>query len=113
MLQETNAVKDDIRTAHRRRRAGLTPAQLEAAGLALATHGEAWAGSVTQGRPGIACVYLGVGQEPPTLPLINALHHSGHQVLLPVCERSEPSFGNSWRRQRLQLQRRWRQLLRS
>ncbi|MBT2568435.1 5-formyltetrahydrofolate cyclo-ligase [Arthrobacter sp. ISL-85] len=86
MLQETNAVKDDIRAIHRRRRAGLTPEQLEAAGLALATHGDAWAGSVTEGHPGIACVYLGVGQEPPTLPLIHALHRSGHKVLLPVCE---------------------------
>ncbi|WP_159631443.1 5-formyltetrahydrofolate cyclo-ligase [Arthrobacter sp. 8AJ] len=93
MLQETNAVKDGIRATHRQRRAGLTPAQLEAAGQALATHGEAWAGSVTEGRPGIACVYLGVGQEPPTLPLIKALHRSGHQVLLPVCE---PARELSW-----------------
>ena len=93
MLQETNAIKDGIRASHRRRRAGLAPAQLEAAGLALATHGDAWAGSVTDGRPGIACVYLGVGQEPPTLPLINALHRSGHKVLLPVCE---PARELSW-----------------
>lgn len=93
MLQETKAVKDDIRATHRRRRAGLTPAQLEAAGLALATHGEAWAGSVTKGRPGIACVYLGVGQEPPTLPLVNALHRGGYKVLLPV---SEPARELSW-----------------
>jgi 5-formyltetrahydrofolate cyclo-ligase len=93
MLQETNAVKDDIRATHRRRRAALSPAQLEAAGAALATHGDAWAGSVTGKRPGIACVYLGVGHEPPTLPLINALHRSGHQVLLPVCE---PGRELSW-----------------
>ncbi len=93
MLQETNAVKDDIRAAHRRRRAGLTPAQLEAAGSALAEHGEAWAGTVTGGHPGIACVYVGVGQEPPTLPLMNALHSSGHKVLLPVCE---PGRELSW-----------------
>lgn len=86
MLQETNAVKDGIRAAHRRRRAALTPAQLEAAGAALAVHGEAWAGTVTGKHASIACVYLGVGHEPPTLPLINALHRSGHQVLLPVCE---------------------------
>ncbi|HEY1157993.1 MAG TPA: 5-formyltetrahydrofolate cyclo-ligase [Arthrobacter sp.] len=93
MLQETNAVKDDIRASHRRRRAGLTPAQLEKAGSALAVHGEAWAATVTGGQPGIACVYLGVGQEPPTLPLINALHSSGHKVLLPVCE---PGRELSW-----------------
>ncbi|MDQ0768407.1 5-formyltetrahydrofolate cyclo-ligase [Pseudarthrobacter defluvii] len=93
MLQETNSAKDDIRAAHRQRRAGLAPAQLEAAGSALAVHGEAWAGAVTGGRPGIACVYLGVGHEPPTLPLINALHSSGHKVLLPVCE---PGRELSW-----------------
>jgi 5-formyltetrahydrofolate cyclo-ligase len=93
MLQETNAVKDDIRASHRRRRAGLTPAQLEKAGSALAVHAEAWAATVTGGQPGIACVYLGVGQEPPTLPLINALHSSGHKVLLPVCE---PGRELSW-----------------
>jgi 5-formyltetrahydrofolate cyclo-ligase len=93
MLQETDAVKDHIRAAHRRRRAALTPAQLEAAGAALAAHGKEWARTVTGDRPGIACVYLGVGHEPPTLPLINALHHSGHQVLLPVCE---PGRELSW-----------------
>ena len=93
MLQETNAVKDDIRAAHRRRRAGLTPTQLEAAGAALAAHGDAWAGVVTGNRPATACVYLGVGQEPPTLPLIHALHGSGHKVLLPVCE---PGRELSW-----------------
>ena len=93
MLQETNAVKDDIRAAHRRRRTDLSPAQLEAAGTALAVHGEAWAGTLNAGRPGIACVYLGVGKEPPTLPLMHALHSSGHKVLLPVCE---PGRELSW-----------------
>ncbi|HSU48809.1 MAG TPA: 5-formyltetrahydrofolate cyclo-ligase [Arthrobacter sp.] len=93
MLQETNAVKEDIRAAHRRRRAALTPAQLEAAGAALAVHGEAWAGTVAGDRPGTACVYLGVGHEPPTVPLMTALHGSGHKVLLPVCE---PGRELSW-----------------
>ena len=93
MLQETNAVKDDIRAAHRQRRAGFSAEQLEAAGSALAVHGAAWAGTVTGGSPGTACVYLGVGQEPPTLPLIAALHRSGHSVLLPVCE---PGRELSW-----------------
>ena len=93
MLQESNTIKDGIRAAHRRRRAILTPGQLEAAGAGLALHGEAWAGSVTGGRPATVCVYLGVGQEPPTLPLIAALHGSGHKVLLPVCE---PGRELSW-----------------
>ncbi|MFP5313459.1 MAG: 5-formyltetrahydrofolate cyclo-ligase [Actinomycetes bacterium] len=93
MLQETSAVKDEIRLRHRRRRAALTPVQLEAAGTGLAAHGAAWAAPVDGDRPGTACVYLGVGQEPPTLPLIHALHRSGHQVLLPVCE---PGRELSW-----------------
>ncbi|NUT69883.1 5-formyltetrahydrofolate cyclo-ligase [Pseudarthrobacter sp. C4D7] len=93
MLPEAIAAKDHIRSTHRARRAVLAPDQLDAAGVALATHGAAWAESVTEGRPGIACVYLGVGKEPPTLPLIHALHHSGHQVLLPVCE---PGRELSW-----------------
>ena len=86
MLQESYTIKDGIRAAHRRRRATLTEGQLESAGSALALHGEAWAASLTGGRSATVCVYLGVGKEPPTLPLIAALHGSGHKVLLPVCE---------------------------
>ncbi|WP_455834931.1 5-formyltetrahydrofolate cyclo-ligase [Pseudarthrobacter siccitolerans] len=86
MLEDAKAVKDRIRTAHRQRRAALTPQQLEAAGAALARHGAAWAHTLTAGAPATVCVYFGVGVEPPTLPLINALHNNGHRVLLPVCE---------------------------
>ena len=86
MLEDAQAVKDRIRTAHRRRRAALTPQQLEEAGSALARHGAAWAHTLTAGAPATVCVYFGVGVEPPTLPLINALHNNGHRVLLPVCE---------------------------
>jgi 5-formyltetrahydrofolate cyclo-ligase len=85
--------KDGIRADHRRRRAGLTPADLEAAGTALALHGAAWAESLSAGRSATFCVYLGVGVEPPTLPLITALHGNGHKVLLPVCE---PGRELSW-----------------
>jgi 5-formyltetrahydrofolate cyclo-ligase len=87
------AAKDGIRTAHRRRRATLTPADLEAAGAALAVHGAAWAESLSGGKPATFCVYLGIGVEPPTLPLITALHGNGHKVLLPVCE---PGRELSW-----------------
>lgn len=38
-------------------------------------------------------VYYGAGSEPPTLPLIAALHAAGHKVLLPVCE---PEHRLSW-----------------
>lgn len=86
MLEDARAVKDKIRTAHRQRRAALTPQQLEAAGAALARHGVAWAHTLTAGAPATVCVYFGVGVEPPTLPLIKALHNNGHRVLLPVCE---------------------------
>lgn len=85
-LEDTKAAKDDIRAAHRRRRALLTLQERQDAGEALAKHGAAWADSVTQGKAATVCAYLGVGAEPPTLPLIAALHDAGHKVLLPVCE---------------------------
>ncbi|WP_045729648.1 5-formyltetrahydrofolate cyclo-ligase [Pseudarthrobacter chlorophenolicus] len=93
MTEHQNGAKDGIRTAHRARRAGLPPSALEEAGLALAEHGTAWAGSLADGRTATFCVYLGVGVEPPTLPLIQALHARGHRVLLPVCE---PARELSW-----------------
>ena len=85
-LEETKAAKDRIRAAHRRRRAAMTSLEREDAGTALAKHGAAWAASVIPADGATVCVYLGVGAEPPTLPLIAALHDGGHRVLLPVCE---------------------------
>ena len=87
------ASKEDIRTSHRARRATLTPAGLEAAGAGIARHGLAWATSLTGGNQGTFAAYLGVGAEPPTLPLLAALHAAGHQLLLPVCE---PGLALSW-----------------
>ena len=87
------ASKEDIRGSHRARRAALTPALLESAGRGIARHGLAWASGLTGGRPGTFAAYLGVGSEPPTLPLLTALHEAGHQVLLPVCE---PGLALSW-----------------
>jgi 5-formyltetrahydrofolate cyclo-ligase len=84
--EETRAAKDQIRAAHRRRRASLTLRERQHAGEALAKHGAVWAASVTHGNPATVCAYLGIGAEPPTLPLIGALHDAGHKVLLPVCE---------------------------
>ncbi|MFF1251090.1 5-formyltetrahydrofolate cyclo-ligase [Pseudarthrobacter sp. NPDC058329] len=86
VLEDAKATKTRIRTAHRLRRAALTPQQLESAGTGIARHGADWAASLAGGSPATFCVYFGVGVEPPTLPLINALHHNGHRVLLPVCE---------------------------
>jgi 5-formyltetrahydrofolate cyclo-ligase len=86
VLEDVKAAKNRIRLAHRHRRATLTPPQLEAAGAGIARHGAAWADSLTGGAPATVCVYIGVGVEPPTLPLISALHNNGYGVLLPVCE---------------------------
>ena len=87
------ASKEEIRGSHRARRAALTPAFLESAGAGLARNGLAWASSLTGGSPGTFAAYLGVGSEPPTRPLLAALHNAGHQVLLPVCE---PGLALSW-----------------
>jgi 5-formyltetrahydrofolate cyclo-ligase len=85
--------KDEIRSAHRTRRAALPPVGLEAAGAGIARHGLQWATMVAAGERSTFAVYLGVGFEPPTLPLIAALHGTGHRVLLPVCQ---PDRTLSW-----------------
>ncbi len=88
-----NESKDKIRASHRSQRATLGQATLDDAGAAIARHGLAWAGRITGGAPGTFAAYLGVGAEPPTLPLLTALHGAGHRVLLPVCE---PELELSW-----------------
>lgn len=87
------ASKEEIRASHRARRASLTRAWLEDAGAGTARHGLAWASGLTGGSAGTFAAYLGVGSEPPTRPLLAALHEAGHQVLLPVCE---PGLALSW-----------------
>ncbi len=70
--------KDALRarlTAARTRR---SPAELEAAGAALAT----WADALEP--PALVAAYVAVGTEPPTLPLLAALGARGVRVLLPV-----------------------------
>ncbi|AXJ08206.1 5-formyltetrahydrofolate cyclo-ligase [Arthrobacter sp. PM3] len=80
------ASKEDIRSSHRARRAALTQPALDAAATGIARHGLEWASGLTSGRRGMFAAYLGVGAEPPTLPLLTALADAGHRVLLPVCE---------------------------
>ncbi len=87
------ATKNDIRSSHRARRAELSPAELDAAGEGIARHGLQWASGLAGGRPATYAAYLGVGSEPPTLPLLTALADAGHRVLLPVCE---PDLKLSW-----------------
>jgi 5-formyltetrahydrofolate cyclo-ligase len=89
----SKATKDRIRALHRERRATLDGGQREAAGTGLAVHGLEWAEEMAGGTPSTFCAYLGVGFEPPTAPLISALHGRGHKVLLPVCE---PGRRLSW-----------------
>ncbi|GLU58787.1 5-formyltetrahydrofolate cyclo-ligase [Paenarthrobacter ureafaciens] len=85
--------KEEIRSARRLQRRNRTPEQIAAAGEALARHGVSWAKDVSGGSPATFTVYLGVAFEPPTLPLIEALHQEGHRILLPVCE---PGRTMSW-----------------
>jgi 5-formyltetrahydrofolate cyclo-ligase len=85
--------KEDIRSSHRATRAALTQAALDAAAAGIARHGLEWASGLAGGRRGTFAAYLGVGAEPPTLPLLPALADAGHRVLLPVCE---PELDLSW-----------------
>lgn len=87
------ASKDEIRSSHRARRAALPLDALDAAAAGIARHGLDWASDLTGGRRGTFAAYLGVGAEPPTLPLLSALVDAGHRVLLPVCE---PELELSW-----------------
>lgn len=85
--------KQEIRSHHRAVRAALSPSGLESAGSGIARHGLQWATMVAAGERRTFAVYLGVGAEPPTLPLMAALHDTGHKVLLPACG---PSLTLSW-----------------
>ncbi|MDI3241360.1 5-formyltetrahydrofolate cyclo-ligase [Arthrobacter sp. AL08] len=87
------ASKEETRASHRARRAALTPAALATAGAGIASYGVAWAARLAGGRSGTFAAYLGVGSEPPSLPLLAALHQEGHRLLLPVCE---PGLELSW-----------------
>ena len=93
MPGDSKAAKDVIRTRHRQRRAQMAPVEREEAGARLAVHGLEWCQRVAAETPSTFCVYLGVGSEPPSVPLIQALSGHGHEVLLPVCE---PDRRLSW-----------------
>jgi 5-formyltetrahydrofolate cyclo-ligase len=93
MSGDSKSAKDGIRSLHRERRAAMDARQRDEAGAGLAAHGLEWAQTVSGGTPSTFCLYLGVGFEPPTAPLMTALHARGHGVLLPVCE---PGRRLSW-----------------
>ncbi|MGG5173499.1 5-formyltetrahydrofolate cyclo-ligase [Pseudarthrobacter sp. J1763] len=84
--------KEQVRRRHWAARAALTSADLDAAGRGIAAQGLAWAASLSK-RPALFSAYLGVGYEPPTMPLLEALHSTGHRILLPICE---PERQLSW-----------------
>ena len=87
------ASKDEIRSSHRAARSALPLAAQDTAAAGIASHGLAWASGLARRRQGTFAAYLGVGAEPPTLPLLTALVEAGHKVLLPVCE---PDIELSW-----------------
>ncbi|MGO4582296.1 5-formyltetrahydrofolate cyclo-ligase [Arthrobacter sp. 2RAF6] len=86
-------LKDDIRRDNRQRRLALTVQQRANAGTRIARRGVEWADAVAQGKPATFAAYVGVAAEPPTMPLLAALHAAGHRILLPVCE---PERRLSW-----------------
>ena len=86
------ASKEEIRSSHRAARSALPLAAQDTAAAGIASHGLEWASGLAR-RQGTFAAYLGVGAEPPTLPLLTALVEAGHRVLLPVCE---PDIELSW-----------------
>jgi 5-formyltetrahydrofolate cyclo-ligase len=71
--------KQSQREAATTRRAARTDEERAAAAEELVRHGiAAW------GHLGCLAAYVGIGTEPPTLPLLDALRAAGVRVLLPV-----------------------------
>lgn len=93
MTAGSSSDKEQIRARHRAARAAMDIVTREAAGAGIAHHGLQWAERLSDGTPSTICVYLGVHFEPPTVPLIDALHGQGHKILLPICE---PGRRLSW-----------------
>src|ERR671931_2426109 len=69
--------KAALRRALRERRAARDDAARAAAGERLAAHAAALAADTI-------AAFVGTRTEPPTLPLLEALHAAGRRVLLPV-----------------------------
>ncbi|WP_052206874.1 5-formyltetrahydrofolate cyclo-ligase [Sinomonas humi] len=84
--------KRSLRAEVWQRRRAMSPDEREAAGAGIAFHGFAWATSAVP-EGGTLTAYLGLGAEPPTLPLLGRLHARGFHLLLPICE---PERQLSW-----------------
>ena len=86
--------KEEIRARHRNS-ARAMPARRPLEQPPPGSPATAWPGPPhsPDGATATFAAYLACGPEPPTLPLITALHDAGHRVLLPVCE---PDRALSW-----------------
>lgn len=65
-------------------RRSLAASDVASAAAGIADHGLEWTRANVPERA-VVTAYLGVGPEPPTLALIEALHGAGYRVLLPIC----------------------------
>lgn len=81
---DTSELKSELRARIWAERRSLPPADVAAAAPGIAAHGLAWARGAMPERATVTA-YLGVGSEPPTLALLEALDRSGFRVLLPIC----------------------------
>ncbi|WP_334172862.1 5-formyltetrahydrofolate cyclo-ligase [Sinomonas sp.] len=95
-MEDAAERKRGLRAEVWQRRRAMTPDQREAAGAGIAFHGFAWATSNVPER-GTLTAYLGLGAEPPTLPLLGRLHARGFHLLLPICEPERQLSWVEWR----------------
>lgn len=84
--------KEQARLHFRQHRALREVPAREAAGALMARHALHRLGRAPSPAPTVAG-YLSIGSEPPTLPLLTALHDAGFRVAVPVCE---PDYRLSW-----------------
>ncbi|NUP74724.1 MAG: 5-formyltetrahydrofolate cyclo-ligase, partial [Sinomonas sp.] len=95
-MQSAAERKASLRAEVWRRRRALPVAARDEAGTRIATHGLEWAARVVPDH-GTLTAYLGVGSEPPTLPLLGQLFERGYHVLLPICEPERRLSWVEWR----------------
>jgi 5-formyltetrahydrofolate cyclo-ligase len=70
-----------LRASGQRRRAARGQAERDSAGALIAAHG-----LVAAGGARVVAAHVGVGNEPPTQPLVEAVLAAGARVLLPVVD---------------------------
>lgn len=95
-VDEVNTVndvghKDTMRDLLRAKRRALDPAERQRQAAAIKEHLLPWL-ETNAPRKTLTC-FLSYGAEPPTGPLLSALHDAGYTVYVPVCE---PERQLSW-----------------